>query len=146
MHLKKSQILGAAPAAILVASGALAVTVGPEFFGYSKPFFGGQVLLISKNRCAAPVRGIDPDLLAKHEATSRAPSSQVWLKSEGHSTYGIMPGCWVEVVKLKEPAIMNCNLVDGALQKDQCVVLAKSMFLDTGELPPEPPPKRPAKF
>jgi hypothetical protein len=144
--MKPLTLLVAPFAGVLVSSGTLAVTVGPEFFGYSKPFFGGQVLLISKNRCAVHVKGVDAGLLAKHEATALAGNSQLWLKSEGHSKYGTIPGCWVEVVKFKEPAIMNCNLVGGALQTDQCVVLAKSMFLDTGELPPEPPPKRPAKF
>lgn len=125
---------------------ATAVTVGPEFFGYSKPFFGGQVLLISKANCVIPVKGVEAELLERHEATSKNARTQNWHMSQGHSKYGNMPGCWTEVVKFKEPAVLNCNVIDGALEQKQCMVLAKSMFLDTAQLPPEPPPKRAAQF
>lgn len=142
-HLNKKSV---AAASLLCASIASAATVGPEFFGYSKPFFGGQVLLISKASCAVPTKGVEADLLEQHEASSQNARGQTWHKSEGQSKFGSMPGCWTEVVKFKEPAVLNCNLVDGALDKKQCVVLAKSMFLDASQLPPEPPKKRAAQF
>jgi hypothetical protein len=62
---------------------AMAVTVGPNFFGYSKPFFGGQVLLISKANCVVPAKGVEEKLLETHEATSQNARSQNWYKSEG---------------------------------------------------------------
>jgi hypothetical protein len=118
----------------------------PEFFGYSKPFFDGQRLLISKKPCAVPAKGVDADLLKRNEAQSRNSSTQAWHKSEGHSRFGTMAGCWRKVEKFKQEGILNCNVVNGILEKDQCVVLAKTMFLDVKELPIESPPPRPAQF
>lgn len=132
---------------ILSAAGATsAITVGTEFFGYSKPFFDGQRLLISKRPCSVPAKGIDADLLERHEAQSKNAKTQAWHRSEGHSQFGIMPACWTNVEKFKQAGILNCNIVGGALDKNQCVVLAKTMFLNAKELPPEPPPPRPAQF
>jgi hypothetical protein len=61
---------------------ATAVTVGPDFFGYSKPLFGGQVLLISKANCVVPAKGVETELLETHKEPhrTRAPRTGTRVK------------------------------------------------------------------
>ncbi len=115
-----------------------AFTVDPAvYFAYSQPYHGGVRSFLSQRACPIPKRGVEKELISRFEIQEVAAKAP-WKKSIQYIPQlgGAMAGCWVDIMKQGEPAVLVC--IQRGDKLDTCVPIAKSYFLDTADLPKEP--------
>lgn len=99
-----------------------------EFYAYSPPFHGYQVLLISDLRCETGARGLSEDLRSRF-GVDAPHSDRAWKNALTVTPRdGSYDSCWIEVTKERQQAVVSCILSGPREFTKDCMLFARDAF------------------
>lgn len=99
-----------------------------EFYAYSPPFHGYQVLLISDLKCEAGARGLSEELRLRF-AVDAPPNDRAWKNALTVTPRdGSFGSCWIEVTKERQPTLISCVLSGSREFTKDCMLFARQSF------------------
>lgn len=99
-----------------------------EFYAYSPPFHGYQMLLISDLKCETGARGLSEELRSRF-AVDTPPNDRAWKNALTVTPRdGSFGSCWIEVTKERQPALISCVLSGPREFTKDCMLFARQSF------------------